>query len=119
MTIITDQPLAFQHAPISLDYIASGAATGVVRPLVLIFCFVWLACGSAQAEKRVALVIGNSAYKSVPQLPNPANDAALVGDMFRRAGFDLVETKNDLNVADRPIPLLPPVISTTFPCISE
>ncbi|MGO9326712.1 MAG: peptidase C14, caspase catalytic subunit p20, partial [Steroidobacteraceae bacterium] len=31
----------------------------------------------AHAEKRVALVIGNSAYKSVPRLDNPKNDATL------------------------------------------
>ena len=29
------------------------------------------------AERRVALVIGNSAYKSVPRLTNPVNDATL------------------------------------------
>lgn len=68
--------------------------------IVLIFCSFWLACGSAQAEKRVALVIGNSAYKNVPQLPNPANDAALLGGMLRRIGFDFVEIKTDLNIAE-------------------
>ncbi|QQO22235.1 caspase family protein [Bradyrhizobium diazoefficiens] len=73
---------------------------GTIRLLVLVFCSFWLACGSAQAEKRVALVIGNSAYKNVPQLPNPANDATLVGDMLRRIGFDFVETKTDLNIAE-------------------
>ena len=35
-----------------------------------------VACAPAQAEKRVALVIGNSAYKSAPKLANPASDAA-------------------------------------------
>jgi hypothetical protein len=30
---------------------------------------------AAHAEKRVALVIGNSAYRAVPALPNPGNDA--------------------------------------------
>ncbi|WP_339031741.1 caspase family protein [Bradyrhizobium symbiodeficiens] len=73
---------------------------GVIRLLVLIISSVWLTCGSAQAEKRVALVIGNSAYKNVPQLPNPANDAALVGDMLRKAGFDFVEIKTDLTAIE-------------------
>ncbi|MCS3727927.1 caspase family protein [Bradyrhizobium betae] len=72
---------------------------GALRWFLLILS-VFLSCGSAHAERRVALVIGNSAYKNVPQLPNPANDAALVGGMFKRAGFDYVETKSDLNVAD-------------------
>ena len=30
----------------------------------------------AQAEKRVALVVGNSAYQHARRLTNPANDAA-------------------------------------------
>ncbi|WP_430648726.1 caspase family protein [Bradyrhizobium neotropicale] len=57
-------------------------------------------CAPAQAEKRVALVIGNSAYKNVPRLANPVNDAGLVGEMFRKAGFDAVDVKVDLNAAD-------------------
>ncbi|MFK4726612.1 putative caspase-like protein [Bradyrhizobium niftali] len=52
------------------------------------------------AERRVALVIGNSAYKSVPRLTNPANDATLVGGMFKKAGFDDVDVRLDLNAAD-------------------
>lgn len=61
---------------------------------------VCLGCGTAFAEKRVALVIGNSAYKNVTKLTNPANDAALVGGMFTKAGFDTVDVKFDLNVVD-------------------
>src|ERR1700746_621666 len=37
--------------------------------------------------KRVALVIGNSAYRSVPALPNPANDAGDVAAALNRLGF--------------------------------
>src|SRR5579859_535536 len=44
----------------------------------------------AMAEKRVALVIGNSAYQSVPRLENPKNDALLVADTLQRLGFALV-----------------------------
>jgi hypothetical protein len=44
----------------------------------------------ALAEKRVALVIGNSAYQSVPRLNNPKNDAILVADTLQRLGFTLV-----------------------------
>ncbi|WP_049824139.1 caspase family protein [Bradyrhizobium ottawaense] len=58
---------------------------------------IWLMCGSAHAERRMALVLGNSAYKSVPKLSNPANDAALVGGMFKKAGFDWIDIKTDLN----------------------
>ncbi|MDA9510129.1 caspase (peptidase) [Bradyrhizobium sp. CCBAU 11386] len=69
-------------------------------PFALLIFAVLLACGPAHAEKRVALVIGNSAYKSVPRLTNPANDATLVGGMFKNAGFDNVEVRLDLNAAD-------------------
>ncbi len=37
-----------------------------------------LICQPALAEKRVALVLGNSAYQNVPPLSNPVNDAALM-----------------------------------------
>jgi hypothetical protein len=37
--------------------------------------------------KRVALVIGNSAYRNVPALPNPANDAGDVAAALNRLGF--------------------------------
>ena len=43
------------------------------------------------ADKRVALIVGNSSYQSVPQLPNPARDASSVAKMFKDAGFDSVD----------------------------
>jgi hypothetical protein len=45
------------------------------------------------AERRVALVIGNSGYTSslVSTLPNPRRDATLVADALRQAGFDTVD----------------------------
>ena len=49
-------------------------------------------CASqAFAADRVALVVGNAAYKSQHVLANPANDAADVGAMLRKLGFDVVE----------------------------
>jgi uncharacterized caspase-like protein len=67
--------------------------------IALIFASL-VACAPAQADKRVALVIGNSAYKNAPRLANPVNDAGLVGGMFRNAGFDTVEIKLDLNASE-------------------
>jgi len=52
----------------------------------------------ALAEKRVALVIGNSSYKYVAKLTNPTNDAAAVANLLRTAGFDVVEKKQDLSI---------------------
>ena len=51
----------------------------------------------ASAEKRVALIIGNSAYEKVAQLPNSANDASTVAAMFKSAGFDSVQSKLNLS----------------------
>ena len=48
------------------------------------------ACTPAHAEKRVALVIGNSAYRAVPALPNPAADAKLMSDTLLSLGFFVV-----------------------------
>jgi hypothetical protein len=45
---------------------------------------------AAHAEKRVALVIGNSAYQTVPKLPNPDNDAKLMSDTLLSLGFFVV-----------------------------
>jgi uncharacterized caspase-like protein len=41
--------------------------------------------------KRVALVIGNSAYKNAVRLPNPAKDAHSVAAKLRELGFIVVE----------------------------
>jgi hypothetical protein len=44
----------------------------------------------AHAEKRVALVVGNSAYRTVPPLTNPVNDAKLIAETLQSLGFELV-----------------------------
>jgi hypothetical protein len=49
-----------------------------------------LTLDSAWAIKRVALVVGNANYQTVPQLPNTLSDANAVGKMFKDAGFDEV-----------------------------
>jgi uncharacterized caspase-like protein len=54
----------------------------------------------AWAIKRVALVLGNSAYQNAARLPNPANDAAAVAATLKDAGFDSVDSRLDLKVTD-------------------
>jgi uncharacterized caspase-like protein len=51
---------------------------------------------AAFAESRLALVIGQSAYRSVPALPNPANDAKAVTQLLSDSGFE-VSTAADLS----------------------
>jgi uncharacterized caspase-like protein len=59
-----------------------------------------LVCQPASAEKRVALVVGNSNYKNAAQLPNPANDAVAIAATLKGAGFDVVDSRLDLQSAD-------------------
>jgi len=46
--------------------------------------------GLGGPEQRVALVIGNSHYQNVAQLPNPANDARAVAELLNSAGFEVI-----------------------------
>jgi len=57
-------------------------------PLVLVFV-----ASAAQAEKRVALVVGNAGYQ-VGALATPANDAGLVAQTLQAAGFDVVGARD-------------------------
>jgi uncharacterized caspase-like protein len=45
----------------------------------------------ASAQRRAALVIGNSAYENTNKLPNPVNDATDVSVKLRQLGFEVVE----------------------------
>jgi len=60
----------------------------------------WFFSQPAFAEKRVALVMGNSAYQNVVRLANPANDSEAMSAVLKKAGFDVVELKRDLNVSE-------------------
>jgi uncharacterized caspase-like protein len=61
-----------------------------------IFSMACLASQAAFAGKRVAFVVGNSNYQNVVALTNPANDATAITEMFRKAAFDVVESRRDL-----------------------
>jgi uncharacterized caspase-like protein len=53
---------------------------------LLLICSVSIAL----ADKRVALVIGNSAYRNAPALVNPRNDAQDIGKSLRDLGFSTI-----------------------------
>src|SRR6266478_7894727 len=59
-----------------------------------------LVCQPAFAEKRVALVLGNSAYQNVAPLSNPVNDGAVIAAKLKEAGFDVVDSRHDLPAAE-------------------
>ena len=47
--------------------------------------------GSAMAEPRIALVIGNSNYDNVPKILNPVNDSQAISKLLKSANFDVTE----------------------------
>ena len=56
-----------------------------------------LVAGSALAERRVALVIGEDGYKTIRKLDNAVDDAKSVGDTLEQLGFEVtLETNRDL-----------------------
>jgi uncharacterized caspase-like protein len=66
-----------------------------LRPFFLAAALL-LMCQPAWAEKRVALVIGNSAYQNVAPLPNPVNDGTVIAATLKDAGFEVVDFRHDL-----------------------
>jgi uncharacterized caspase-like protein len=63
--------------------------TFVVLLSLIVGMFGWF--GVATAQKRVALVVGNSAYTHTPTLANPRNDALDVAAALTGFGFEVVE----------------------------
>src|SRR5262245_24293769 len=51
---------------------------------------------SVLADKRVALVIGNEAYEHASKLATATSDANAIAEMFRKAGFEIVITHNNV-----------------------
>lgn len=45
-------------------------------------------------------MIGDSAYQKTIAPPKPVHDAGTIGALFRVMGFDVVEAKFDLGIAD-------------------
>jgi uncharacterized caspase-like protein len=54
-------------------------------------CFSFSTIAQAPLDIRVALVIGNAAYKNIPALGNSTNDAKSMAVVLRKLGFSVVE----------------------------
>jgi uncharacterized caspase-like protein len=68
-----------------------------MRRMAAFACAVMLLCvgvSPSHADKRVALVVGNAAYKSTAALANPGNDAEDMAAALRRVGFAVVLARN-------------------------
>jgi hypothetical protein len=72
-----------------------------MRLMMSLFAVLLLCCATsaqALADKRVALVIGNSNYRAAPRIDTAVNDATAMAELFRKAGFDFVDLKSDLGL---------------------
>ncbi|MDA9442034.1 peptidase [Bradyrhizobium sp. CCBAU 51745] len=61
--------------------------------IVSLMCIA-LSVSAAKADRRVAFVVGNGAYKNVAQLPNPPIDAKAMASTLRNVGFEVIEGSN-------------------------
>lgn len=68
------------------------ALTGVCAALA--FCVPFAATDAAFAQRRVALVIGNSAYANAPRLDNPVNDAADMAGTLNKLNFEVTQSRD-------------------------
>jgi len=66
--------------------------------LLVFSAMIFMGAFEVLAAKKVALVIGNSAYEHTRVLANPKNDAAAIAGALKRIGFHSVTLKTDLNV---------------------
>ena len=69
----------------------------LLAPLLAVL--VWAAPAGAAEERRVALVIGNSAYEHADRLLNPVNDARGIATALRSAGFQVLAGE-DLDIRE-------------------
>ena len=66
------------------------AASRPIAALLALLTAALLLALPAHAEKRVALVVGNSAYKQANPLANPVNDASEIASALKASGFDVI-----------------------------
>ena len=63
----------------------------MMRIPAVVIGLVLVALSTAAQAKRVALVVGNSAYEHTPRLNNPRNDATDVAAVLKAFGFQVIE----------------------------
>jgi hypothetical protein len=101
--------LAWHMPTANLPPLILGDALGMRRPLsnwtgnrralaAVIALLSLLSAGPAIAEKRIALVVGNSAYQNITRLDNPRNDATLMAETLSGLGFTLIGGRAQLDL---------------------
>jgi tetratricopeptide (TPR) repeat protein len=82
---IADYDQAIRLDPQNIDARAErSAAQGLLAPARI------PSASAATLDRRVALVIGNSAYSALTAIPNPRNDAREIGDTLKALGFEVL-----------------------------
>jgi hypothetical protein len=74
-----------------------------MRLVAAIACAVMMMCADiapGHADKRAALVIGNSTYQHAGRLANPASDAAAFANLLKASGFEVVEQRSDVGLVE-------------------
>lgn len=64
--------------------------SGLIRGIGLAVLLLVLSLSAAKADRRIALVLGNSHYQNAPALPNPVNDAQAMSDRLKGLDFEIV-----------------------------
>src|ERR1700687_231057 len=67
-----------------------------MRLLILTLSIIGILASSnvAKADRRVAFIVGNGAYRNVTPLPTPPVDAKAMAAVLRNVGFEVVEGTN-------------------------
>lgn len=73
-------------------------ASAIAKTLAAFVLLAVLFGSHALAEKRVALVVGNSSYQNVTRLDNPRNDASLMAETLTALGFALIGNRAQLDL---------------------
>jgi len=75
-----------QRPPQSANAVAANTTTVISQ-----------STSASRSDRRIALVIGNSKYRSVLELPNPVRDAGLIAQAFKTVGFSDVRIESNLS----------------------
>ncbi|MBR1207521.1 MULTISPECIES: caspase family protein [unclassified Bradyrhizobium] len=87
----TEKSVVADHVATKPDTVKPAPALAAAVPLAPIGA----GPKATTTERRIALVVGNSKYRSVPVLPNPGQDAAAIADTLRAVGFQDVRLVTD------------------------
>ena len=96
-SLIEADLLVLGHYPGFGVALGEGVSLRAAVRLLVALCCVIAGTAAARAEKRVALIVGNSSYAHIAGLPNVPNDAKAMGALFKAANFDAIDVLINLD----------------------